>query len=1133
MRFLSGILFLFCLSTRLAGSVEDYSQSSVLSSGKWFKIAVTYDGVYRIDYSQLVLAGLDDPSSPKIYSNNKGQLSYYNDGTAPDDLAEIAVFRNTGTDGVLNGGDYILFYGQGTQRWTYEASTGEYSFNRHNYSDTAYYFITSGSAGKQPGSIINTSDPTYISTHTDALFVHELEKENLLKSGRDWFQTVSAYSPLKIKPAFSNLITSESIRVKIRVAARSSGETTFSLTEGSANLKEVVLQPVNIYNYTGTYASVAESSISINTSSTSPSFELRFDNKGNGGAEGWLDYISMQGRVANLYDGNQKLVRDSKALPGTTEFRISSQSTGNVSVWDITKPQSPSIIESSIQGNTIIFKSNTDSLKTFILFSPETAKRPIIISTPVPNQDLHASQPADMVIVVHPIFLEYAKKLASIHYQESGLECLIVTPDQIYNEFSGGTRDIAAIRNFIRMKYLKQLNTGKQLKYLLLFGDGSFENRKLPPSNPNYIPTYQSKNSTVVVSSFTSDDFYGLLEDGEGEADGTEDIGIGRFPVSDTIQAGIMISKITRYLDPSNSGDWKNVITIVADDEDGNAHMTDGEGLDLVIKQNAPEYNVKKIYLDAFSQVSSVNGQSYPQVNKTINERINNGTLIFNYVGHGSETGLAHERVVKTDDIASWNNGAKLPLFITATCEFSRFDDTELNTFTGDRNDRPSAGELTLRNKDGGCIALMSTTRLVFSAPNFFLNRNIFDYAFDRDSTGNPLRLGDIIKIAKNKSGNGANKRNFSLLGDPALKLVYPWHGNVKTDSINGNLLTEGADSLKALSLIRISGHIEDQHGRLMNNFNGKVSPIVFDKESKIKTLANDGGSVMEFNLQNNIIFSGQTLAKNGRFNFSFIVPRDINYTFGKGKISYYASDNKEDMNGYTSDIIVGGFSGIASVDTSGPKIKLFMNDNSFRNGGMTNTDPILIAEIEDKGGINTTGTGIGHDLSGYLDNNHQEFTILNSYYINDLGNYGKGTVSFPLSNLEKGRHSFTMKAWDNYNNSSEATIAFVVESDNKLIIKNVFNYPNPFSSLTKISAETNKPEGELEVILNIFNLNGKMIRTISTITNSTGFNLPEIEWDGSLEGGRKVARGIYPYVVIVRTPNGETARASGRMIIL
>jgi hypothetical protein len=565
---------------------------------------------------------------------------------------------------------------------------------------------------------------------------------------------------------------------------------------------------------------------------------------------------------------------------------------------------------------------------------------------------------------------------------------------------------------------------------------------------------------------------------------------------------------------------------MVADDEDGNSHMIDAEGLSSVIEDSVPAFNIDKIYLDAFRQVTSSSGESYPEVNKAINERINSGTLIFNYVGHGSESGLAHERILKPDDINSWSNFNRLPLFITATCEFSRFDDMDLNVATREMTQKTSAGEMVLFNKNGGGIALMSTTRVVYSAPNYFLNKNIFDIAFEPDESGKALRLGDIVRIAKNRSGSGPNKRNFSLLGDPALRLAYPWHGKVVTDSVS-------IDTLKALSVVTVSGQIEDFSGSIASDFDGEVSPIVYDKENMIRTLANDGGSPMEFNLRNNILYSGKAIAENGMFTYTFIVPRDIDYSFGTGKISYYASNEKGDMNGSMNDLIVGGFTTTSLTDTTGPEITLYLNDTLFRNGGLSDDSPVMLAIIEDEGGINTTGSGIGHDLTAYLDNNSNNTFVLNNYFENDVNNYMRGQIEYQFSDLEEGSHSLTVKAWDNYNNSSEKSLLFLVKTGEDFILNNLMNYPNPFFTDTRITSEHNRPNALLEITVNIFNLSGQLIKIIKTSALSTGYMLPSVQWNGYDDGGKKVGRGVYPYSVTVTTGGNETARASGRMIIL
>ncbi len=1140
-RFLK-ILFIFSLiditGLRAQGTRESFAESSVLASGKWFKMAVTGDGVYRINYSRLVSMGLEDPSDPAIYCNNQGQLSYYNNDPGADDLTETAIHLETGSDGIFNQGDYLLFFAQGTHRWIYDEESGNYDFLRHNYSDTAWYFITSGNGrGKRIGTAGVPDQPANHTTAvSDALFIHEYESENILRSGREWYQPVGINGTITVDPSLNNLAPGEEIRHTIRAVARASVQTIFRLREGETVHDALMFPPVTLSSSTGTYAQIASISGSHIPSSSSPVYEMRFFNNGEAGARAWVDYVRLHARRTNIYKGDPMHIFDSRSVaPGRiTEFSIGN-TVQDIIIWDVTDPAEPEMVSSSVSGpgGNLKFISGTESLERFCAFTAAGAPAPVVITAMINNQDLHASGPADMIIVTHPLFSEYADRLAAIHLNNSGLVSQVVTPAEIYNEFSGGIPDLVAIRNFLRMKYMKQQGTTRPLKYLLLFGDGSFENRTPPPNNPCFIPTWQTKNSNVYISSYTSDDFFGLLGENEGEDYGTEDIGIGRLPVSDTVQAGIMVSKIGRYLNDPDMGSWKNVICLVADDEDGNIHMSDAEGLAKLIEEKSPAINTDKIYLDAYPQVTSVNGQSYPAVTKAISDRVNSGCLIFNYTGHGNEIGLAHERVVKPEDILSWQNGPRLPLFITATCEFSRFDDTGYNFVTGIRSGRNSAGETLLLRKDGGAIALMSTTRLAYSAPNYTLNRNIYDAALETDPAGRARRLGDIIRIAKNNSGSGTNKRNFILLGDPALRLAFPWNGQVVTDSINDMPVTGATDTLKALSLITVSGRIESSPGQTDSSFNGTLATIVFDKETRMKTLANDGGPAMEFRMRNNILFSGKTRIVNGKFRFTFMVPREPDYSYGPGKISYYAFNDETDMNGSFGDIIVGGFGGQALADTSGPVIKLYFNDTLFRDGGITDASPRLLAIIEDKAGINTSGAGIGHDLTAYLDGDRNGSINLNSYFENDFDSYSRGRIEYPFTGLSDGTHTVTVKAWDNYNNSSEETITFIVKTDAGFILRNLINYPNPFLNETHITAGHNRPGETISVTITIYNMAGGVIRILKENLPPNGYQLPPVAWDGNDSGGSRTGKGIYLYRVTATAGTGETAVISGRLIIL
>jgi len=571
---------------------------------------------------------------------------------------------------------------------------------------------------------------------------------------------------------------------------------------------------------------------------------------------------------------------------------------------------------------------------------------------------------------------------------------------------------------------------------------------------------------------------------------------------------------------------------MVADDEDNNIHMNDADNLSEIIKNQRPSFNIEKIYLDSYEQETSVNGDAYPEAMRAINERVNNGCLIVNYAGHGNELGLAHERVVNSETINSWINKKKYPVFITATCEFSRFEDIDIDPGSGDITQKSSAGELVLLNSGGGAIALLTTTRIVYASHNYNLASNLYKNAFKTGEDGKGLTLGDIMRIAKINTG-GSNKRNFTLLGDPALRLAYPWHGSVITDSINSKPVSALNDTLKALSELNIKGHVTDNEGNKLNSFNGYVNTILFDKEHVINTLANDGGLPFTYNTRDRILFRGKARVTNGRFSINMLIPKDIDYTYGNGRLSYFATDSIYDYSGSFNEIIIGGFNNTVSSDTSGPEIRLFLNDTLFRDGGITDANPVLLALLNDQGSINTTGIGIGHDLVAVLDDDQSQSIILNKYYENDLGTYKSGRITYPLSNLENGKHSISVKAWDNFNNSSTESLVFFVRGEEGLVLNKLLNYPNPFTNNTNVSFEHNRPGEFIHLRIDIISRSGRLVKTIETTRQTDGYRIDPIRWDARDNHGNRVAAGIYIYTVTIRTEDNEEARISGRMIIL
>ncbi|PKP38294.1 MAG: hypothetical protein CVT98_05220, partial [Bacteroidetes bacterium HGW-Bacteroidetes-15] len=783
-------------------------------------------------------------------------------------------------------------------------------------------------------------------------------------------------------------------------------------------------------------------------------------------------------------------------------------------------------LEYNLLGSSAQFKRSTEILREFIAFKPEQAFSVKVLGD-VPNQNIHGEPQPEMVIVTHPNFLSQANELAQLHLENSGLQTLVLTNQQVYNEFSSGNADVAAIRNMMRMFYNRAISEVEMPRYLLLFGDGSYNNKSSKSSNTNFVLTYQSENSSHTVNSFVSDDFFGLLDENEGEATGLLDLGIGRIPSSTVAEANLAVKKIRQYLDPSSQGGWHNQISFIGDDGDGNLHMNQSDQLARFVEENYPKYNIEKIYFDAYPMVTTSQGARYPDVTNAINNRANQGTLIMNYIGHANARWLAHEKVLMINDIQSWRNFDRLPLFVTATCEFSRFDDFSYK----------SAGEHSLFSSQGGSIGLVSTSRVVYANPNFALNRNFFQYVFaERDDyvegeTDKYYRLGDVLRLAKIATGSSINKRNFLLLGDPALRLHYP-EVDLAVSEMNGKPITVELDTIKALQKIEIKGVVNG--ARFADDFFGEAEITLFDKVKNITTLSNRGGTPFEYKTRENTIYKGRSSVVDGVFSSTFIIPKDIMYSYGRGRFSLFASSGIFSGSGYFEDFIVGGITENIGSDVEGPSIEVYLNDKKFVSGGITDSNPKLLVHLSDSSGINTTGVGIGHDLTATITGPMEMNYVLNDYYVSEVDSYQGGKVEYQLSDLETGSYKLSVKAWDVYNNSSETGIEFTVKADTEFSLSHVLNYPNPFTESTGFYFEHNQPFEDFDVSIQVFSPSGKLVKTIEYLFPGTGsYRVGPIYWDGLDDFGDRIGRGVYFYKLKVRLSNGKTAQSYQKLVIL
>ncbi len=1095
-------------------------EHSVLSSGNWYKFALNLDGIYSLSYQDLQNLGMNvsslNPHNLRIYGHPGGLLPTENSAKRPEDLQELAIQVVGQSDGSFDENDYILFYGQSPNQW-FLNSSGLFSRQQHYFDDNTYYFITADiGEGKRVKSFQSLSSADNIINTFNDYQIHEIDEVNFIKSGKNWYGDVFDLVDTKsFNFSFPDRTGNANLKVALAANSPSPFNSTFTI-----NASGMSSQTTTISGVSGSYnkANLAVFENTISPLSDNIQVTLDFSSSSPSG-KGWIDYIEINAQRELKMNGSQMSFRSlSSVQPKTlSEFQLSNTNS-STRIWDVTDALNPQSIVGQSSANMLSFKISTDTLRQFIAFNGGYLSANLIGK--VNNQDLHALRNIDYLIVSHPKFIEQANRLATFH-ESQGLNVEVVSPQQIYNEFSSGSQDVSAIRDFAKMLF----NQDHPLRYLLLFGDASYDPKNRLPNNTNYIVSYQSSNSSNELYSYVSDDYFALLDEDESIfSDATNipflDIGVGRFPVQTLEEAKNAVDKVIAYSALESFGDWRLNMCFVGDDNDEveTVHSLQAEQLADYIATNFPEMNVDKIYLDAYQQESSTGGQRCQSANNAISEAVNKGMFVINYTGHGGELGWAHERILEIDDINSWTNEDKLPLFVTATCEFSRYDDPE----------RISAGEQVFLKENGGAIALLTTSRVVFTGSNFDLNTSFLENLFPQENELFP-RLGDVIMRTKNNvvDVSNTNHRNFTLLGDPALQLAYP-----KYDVV----LTDVQDSAKALGLVTISGEIQN-NGIKLNNFNGLVYPKVYDKRRDFQTLGQDESPVFVFDLQKNLLFKGKSSVENGEFSFSFIVPKDINYDYGNGKISLYAKGDIQnelcDALGHNLDMVVGGTSTEYSEDFEGPQIELFMNDTNFIYGGITDANPSLFAVLYDESGINTVSNGIGHDMLAVINEKYSDPIILNDFYESDINSYKSGIIDYSFSTLEEGKYSLSVKVWDVHNNSTEGITEFVVLSPNNLTIQNLLNYPNPVVDFTSFYFEHNQNNEQMKVVLQIMDLQGRVVKEIKEEITPNGYRYGPIQWDGKSESGTRLNAGVYVYSLFASLSNGKKTNNSGRLILI
>lgn len=1120
---------------------EAAPSSSVLSQATFYKFSVQKKGVYKLSYSDLVKHGIISGPIPSnqlaVFGNPSGMLKPLNSENKFHDLNELSTYVEDQGNGIFENGDFILFYGEESTVWKPQKNYFEHQINY--YDDFTYYFIspnyTKGTRNRILTAPLISEDEDIIINQYNDYQLHHQEIENVCESGLQWVGEVFRENNKSEDFSFllQDAILDSTILLKTRLV--STGTSSFTL-KNNAYQKEIEFTKK---------PECAEEHISIHQLQINQpicKINLTFNKVSGTSSNGYLDYLELNYyRKTQLPNTGQFNFRSFASIGLVAKYQIF-QANVNTKVWKINSVHHIEQISTQSTREGIEFKQQDSELKEYVAFN--STFEPTFIGK-VENQNLHELSSIDYVIVSHPNFLEEAETLAKFH-RGKGLSVAVVTPQKIYNEFSSGAQDPIAIRRLMILLANKSI-TDTALsypRYLLLMGAASYDYKNKLTTFKNYVPNFQDIRSlSSDLGSISTDDDFGYLGEGEGIYPKQEilDISIGRFPVTNKQEAQNMVNKVLRYSSEqylsqetssgisSNYGDWKNTVTFIADD---------GESFDVqyeaphrfsdYINRYSKNINVEKLYGDAYKKVTSSVGMRSPDLKHAIKQRMGKGALFVGYMGHSGWDAWSNEKILMTNDINEWDNINSLPMMFASSCSFSLHDRPSLT----------SGGELSVLNPNGGAISMVAASRSAITGDIEAIQSDFVTTAVQKVN-GEAPRIGDAFYTAKiNNRTKGI--RVFNLLGDPALEVALPKH-NVQITTLNSRPIEDPSiDTLKALSHIQIEGIIEDKNGNIINNYQGVLQVSIFDKMTTKETLGNMGDNgrpnpKVSYTLQNSIIYKGKTNIENGKFQFQFIVPKDISYQYGLGKISFYAySESMPDANGYCDKIVIGGFNSDMPTDTTPPELSLYINKDNYLPNDISNKQVILIADISDDYGINTTGAGIGHDITLTIDGDYKNAIPVNEYFEYNINSYTQGRLSYPLKNLAVGKHEIQLKVWNIFNISTQKSITIEIVDDQRLGVFNLQNAPNPlYKGGTNFHFSHNAPNNLDKIEIYIYNMMGSIVNILTINPVNSSSIVGPIYWDGTDANGKRLSKGMYFYRARIRSKDKGEAFAQQKMIIV
>ncbi len=1114
--------------------------NSVMNSGDWYRIELpdngsgSSDGIYKMTKSFFSNAGIDlsniDPRTIKMYGNGGEMLSPNLSDPRPSDITEIKIFVNNETSGHFTDNDFILFYGKSVNDWAYDSSSHLFTHVLNTYSASNYYWIRLNTPGngiriqQVPSQNTNALIP---SSYTEKLFT-EPEISNLNSEGNVWLsQGISNGQPFTWNNTLIGVENNTNIWYRIKPASRVFGDEGYSdymnLREDNSIMSDKHYPMGTISNGYGDWIWTDTTSFYINSSQKTngeqSSLKATFYTNDPGG-QGYIDWMEIQyRRRLNSVTNDYIRIIDTNRNAQNVEYNVSPFSNNQVNVFDASDQANVSMITPlSTDPNDVKFQKIQTSVSKYFVIGPNGYKTPSNISQRSPNQNLHGiADGADFIIISYKDFIPAANRLKAKREgvgpnDPNYLKTMVIDVQQIYNEFSGGVLDPVAIRDLLKYAYE---NWTIKPSYACFLGDGGFDYKNHISQSGNYIPTFEYSDPNInQVNGYTSDDFFALIEGN----DAIIDIAHGRIPAKSLDEANGYMDKIDCYEDGHFNGLWKDKIVYVADDgwigggvDDGSQHTDQSEMLANTFTPLAFQQN--KIYLIAYPPVITPQGRRKPAVNADIIKYINDGCIGMNWVGHGAPDVWAHEYVLERDvAITQLTNNCEYPFLTVASCDFGKFDNPS----------EVSGAELFTMAPHKGTIGCLSATRPTYGQLNSDFNNTFWSFLYyDRDTLLLQDRLGTAVFRTKQIKYD-QNSAKFNLLCDPTTRDQFPRFLS-RIDSIVGL----SNDTMRALSKIKIYGSIMHPDSSLWNDYNGKIYMIVYDVMKHI-TIVDELGFIFNFNLPGGTIYSGNQTIKNGVWSMQYIVPKDLSYQNSNGKLIDYFYNGLYDGHNYFNNFIVGGIDPDAAIDTTGPRITLYLNNSSFRSGDIVDENFTLLADMFDLSGINTTGT-IGHKIQATLNNDVNNQLDLTPYYNSDT-TYQVGHLSYNFHGMAPGRYNLKLRAWDTYNNPSEVSIDFTVSLSASLSVMNVYNFPNPFKDKTVFTFQHNYPN-PINVKIKIYTVAGRLIKEIDQPAISDKF--VAIPWDGHDADGDRLSNGIYIYKLTVETGNGNTVINTGKLAVL